>query len=191
MGKFRESRTAENLLVSFAAESQAQARYIFFGNKAEEDGYIQIAKIFKETADQELEHALRFFKFFNGGEIEITYPFPAGVIRSTCENLIASAQIEHTVHTAMYPVFAGIARKENYERAAETWDAISIAERQHETTFRELAENITTNAVFKRDEKVIWRCINCGYLYESHEAPSKCPACVRPSGHFEIMAKNW
>jgi len=131
MGKFKESRTAKNMLISFAFESQANNRYLFFANKAKEDEYIQIAKIFKETADQELEHALRFFKFFNGGELEITATFLTGVIKSTYDNLLASASLENNVHTQLYPKFAEIAREENYERAAETWDSIIVAERHH------------------------------------------------------------
>ncbi len=191
MGKFKESRTAKNLLTSYAFESQANTRYHFFANKAEDDGYIQIADIFKEVADQEFEHALRFFKFFNGGELEITATFLTGVIKATYDNLIASADLENNVHTKLYPGFAAVAREENFERAAETWDAISIAEKQHEKSFLALAQNIKSGKIFKRDEKVIWRCRNCGYLHEGTDAPDKCPACVRPSGHFEILCENW
>ncbi len=191
MGKFKESRTAKNLLTSYAFESQANTRYHFFANKAEDDGYIQIAHIFKEVADQEFEHALRFFKFFNGGELEITATFLTGVIKATYDNLIASANLENNVHTKLYPGFAAVAREENFERAAETWDAISIAEKQHEKSFLALAQNIKSGKIFKREEKVIWRCRNCGYLHEGTDAPDKCPACVRPSGHFEILCENW
>lgn len=191
MGKFRESRTAKNLLISFAAESQAQARYTYFANKAWEEGYIQIARIFRDTAEQELEHGLRFFKFFNGGELEFTATFPTGVIKSTYDNLIAAADLEHTVHAEMYPGFADVASEESYGRAAETWDAISVSERHHEKTFLALAENIRTGKAFTREEVAIWRCINCGYLHEGTEAPEKCLACVRPAGHFELLAENW
>jgi len=191
VGKFKESRTAKNLLTSYAFESQANTRYHFFANKAEDDGYIQIADIFKEVADQEFEHALRFFKFFNGGELEITATFLTGVIKATYDNLIASANLENNVHTKLYPGFAAVAREENFERAAETWDAISIAEKQHEKSFLALAQNIKSGKIFKRNEKVIWRCRNCGYLHEGTDAPDKCPACVRPSGHFEILCENW
>jgi len=189
--KFKESRTAKNLLTSYAFESQANTRYHFFANKAEDDGYIQIADIFKEVADQEFEHALRFFKFFNGGELEITATFLTGVIKATYDNLIASANLENNVHTKLYPGFAAVAREENFERAAETWDAISIAEKQHEKSFLALAQNIKSGKIFKRNEKVIWHCRNCGYLHEGTDAPDKCPACVRPSGHFEILCENW
>jgi rubrerythrin len=191
MGKFKDSRTAKNLLISFAFESQANNRYLFFANKAKEDEYIQVAKIFKETADQEFEHALRFFKFFNGGELEITATFLTGVIKSTYDNLLASASLENNVHTQLYPKFAAIAREENYERAAETWDAIIVAERHHEKCFLALAENIRSDKVFKRDEKAVWRCTNCGYLHAGSDAPDQCPACLRSSGYFELLYENW
>ena len=191
MGKFKESRTAKNLLVSFAFESQANNRYLFFANKSKEDVYIQIAKIFKETADQEFEHALRFFKFFNGGELEITATFLTGVIKNTYDNLLASASLENNVHTQLYPKFAEIARDENYERAAETWNAIIVAERHHEKCFLAFAENIRSGKICKRDEKAVWRCSNCGYLHEGSDVPEQCPACLRPSGYFELLCENW
>jgi rubrerythrin len=191
VGSFKESRTAKNLLTSFAFESQASARYLFFADKAQKDGFIQIAAIFKETADQEREHALRFFKFFNGGELEITATFRTGVIQTTYENLMSSADLENNVHTALYPGFAAIAREENYLRAAETWDAVSVAEVQHEKTFLALAKNILSGKIFKRETQRLWRCRNCGYIHEGMEAPEKCPACVRPSGHFELFCENW
>ncbi|MBW1820200.1 MAG: rubrerythrin family protein [Deltaproteobacteria bacterium] len=191
MGKFRESRTAKNLLISYAFESQATTRYIFFSKKAKEDGYIQISKIFQEISDQELEHALRFFKFFNGGELEITSSFLTGVIKTTYDNLIASADLEKNVHTSLYPGFAKIGREEGFDRAADFWDAISIAEAQHEKTFLALADNLKTGRIFNRNEKRIWRCSNCGYIHEGKNAPEKCPACVRPIGFFELFAKAW
>ena len=191
MGKFRESRTAKNLLISYAFESQATTRYIFFSNKAKEDGYIQISNIFKEVSDQELEHALRFFKFFNGGELEITSSFLTGVIKTTYDNLIASADLEKNVHTELYPGFAKIGRAEGFDRAADFWDAISIAEAQHEKTFLALADNLKTGRIFNRNEKRVWRCSNCGYIHEGENAPEKCPACVRPIGFFELFAEAW
>ncbi len=191
MGKFKESRTAKNLLTSFAFESQATTRYQFFANKAQKDEYAQIAAIFEETADQEREHALRFFKFFNGGELEITATFLMGVVKTTHENLIASADLEHNVHTVLYPGFADIAREENYARAADTWDAIIVAEEQHEKTFLALAQNMLSGEIFKRETKMRWRCRNCGYIHEGTEPPGKCPACVRPSSHFELFCENW
>jgi rubrerythrin len=191
MGKFKESRTAKNLLISYAFESQANNRYIFFANKAREDEFIQIAHIFKETADQEFEHALRFFKFFNGGELEITATFLTGVIKSTYDNLLASASLENNVHTNLYPQFAAIAREENYVRPAETWEAIIIAERHHEKCFLALAEAMRSDRLFKRDRQAVWRCSNCGYLHTGNDAPSQCPACLRPSGYFETLCENW
>ncbi|MDY6932755.1 MAG: rubrerythrin family protein [Spirochaetota bacterium] len=191
MGRFRESQTAKNLLISYAFESQATTRYIFFANKAIEDGYIQIASIFKETADQECEHALRFFKFFNGGELEVTASFLTGVIKTTLDNLMASADLERYVHTELYPGFAKVGRKEGFDKAAGFWDAISIAEAQHEKTFLALSESIKNNTIFNRHKKTVWRCMNCGYIHEGESAPDKCPACVRPIGYFELFIENW
>jgi rubrerythrin len=191
MGKFRESQTAKNLLTSYAFESQATTRYIFFANKARDDGFIQIANIFKETSDQELEHALRFFKFFNGGDLEVTARFLTGVVKSTYENLIAAADLENYVHTDLYPGFAKIGREEGFNRAADFWDAISVAEAQHEKTFQALADNLESGRIFKRDEERVWRCSNCGYLHTGTEAPEKCPACVRPKGFFELFTEAW
>ncbi|MDA3897959.1 MAG: rubrerythrin family protein [Desulfobacteraceae bacterium] len=191
MGKFRESQTAKNLLLSFAGESQARNRYTYFARQAIEDGYVQISDIFEETADQECEHALRFFKFFNGGELEITGSFPSGVIKSTYDNLIAAADGEKFEHSELYPGFAKIARKEGFERAADTWDAISVSEKQHEKRYRELAGNLAADRVFKRNEERTWRCLNCGYIHVGEEAPDKCPACVHPREFFELLYENW
>ena len=191
MGKFRESQTAKNLLTSFAGESQARNRYTYFARRAAEEGFEQIADIFEETANQECEHALRFFKFFNGGELEITWSFPAGVISSTYENLVAAAEGERFEHTEMYPGFAKVASEEGFARAADTWMAISVSEKQHEKRYRELAANLKADRVFRRDQNVVWRCRNCGYLHTGLEAPEKCPACVKPRGFFELLAENW
>jgi len=191
MSNFRESRTAVNLMLSFAGESQARNRYTYFSRRAWDEGYDQIGEIFEETANQECEHALRFFKFFNGGEIKITGSFPSGVIKSTRENLFAAADGERFEHTELYPGFAKTARDEGFERAAETWDAICVSEKQHEKRYRELAENMVTDRVFKRKENDVWRCRNCGYLHTGAEAPEKCPACVKPQGYFELLAENW
>ncbi len=191
MGKFRESRTAKNLLASFAGESQARNRYTYFARRAAEEGYDQIAAIFEETAANECEHALRFFKFFNGGELEITASFPAGVIGSTHDNLLAAAAGEKFEHSELYPGFARIAREEGFARAADTWDAISVSEKQHEKRYRELAANIENGAVFKRRQEVVWKCRNCGYLHTGSEAPEQCPACAKPREVFELLAENW
>ena len=191
MAAFRESATAKNLLISFSAEAQARTRYNFFAQRAREDGYMQIAGLFDETAAQEYEHANRFFKFFNGGELEISWHFPAGVTEDTHANLLSAAELELYVHGTMYPQFAEIARKEGFERAADTLDAISVAEKQHEKIFRGLAANIEQDRAFNRSEEMTWRCRACGYLHQGLQAPDKCAACVKPTGFFELLAENW
>jgi rubrerythrin len=191
MGKFRDSRTARNLLLSFAGESQARNRYTYFARQAFEDGFVQIADIFEETANQECEHALRFFKFFNGGELDISGSFPTGVIKTTYENLVAAADGERFEHSELYPGFSRVAREEGFERAADTWDAICVSERQHEKRYRDLAANLIGERVFARETQRVWRCRNCGYLHSGREAPETCPACVMPQGYFELLAENW
>ncbi len=191
MGKFRGSQTAQNLLISFAGESQARNRYTYFARFATEEGFIQIADIFEETANQECEHAFRFFKFFNGGEMEINWSYPTGVVRGTYENLLLAADGERFEHSSMYPGFSKIAMEEGFTRAAETWDAISVSEKQHEKRFRDLAANILADRVFTRENEAVWRCRNCGYLHTGKEAPEKCPACVKPRAYFELLGENW
>ncbi len=191
MAVFRESKTARNLLLSYSAEAQARTRYNFFATQAREEGFIQIANLFDETASQEYEHALRFFKFFNGGDLEITGMFPAGVIKDTHANLISSAELELYVHDQMYQVFAEEAEKEGFQRAADTFIAINVSEKNHELMFRALAENLDSGRVFKRKETTIWKCLSCGYLHEGYSPPDKCPACVKPPGYFEILKQNW
>ena len=191
MGKFRDSRTARNLLTAFAGESQARNRYTYFARQAREEGLIQIADIFEETAGHECEHALRFFKFFNGGELEISWRFPAGVVRDTHANLVAAADGERYEHTEMYPQFARIAEEEGFERAADTWAAIAVSERQHEKRYRELAANLLGERAFARPDENVWRCRNCGYVHTGGSAPDKCPACVKPRGYFELLCENW
>jgi rubrerythrin len=191
MKAFRESRTAKHLHTSFAAETQARTRYDFFAAQAREEGYIQIAKIFNETANQEFEHALRFFKFFNGGELEIRWTFPTGVILDTRANLLSAAALERYVSRDMYAKFAVVAEEEGFERAADTFYKIIVAETHHETLYLELADNIAKGRVFEKDEEKVWRCLSCGYLHTGKAAPSKCPACVKPSGYFELLYKNW
>ena len=191
MGKFRDSQTARNLMLSFAGESQARNRYTYFARRAFEEGFVQIADIFDETAGHECEHALRFFKFFNGGEIEITGSFPSGVIRNTYENLLAAADGERLEHSQLYPGFAQTARDEGFDRAAETWDAIIVSERQHEKRYRDLAANLLAERTFSRESEKVWRCRNCGYLHRGPGAPERCPACVMPQGYFELLSENW
>ena len=191
MASLKGTNTEKNILTAFAGESQARNRYTYFASQAKKDGFVQISAIFEETANQECEHALRFFKFFNGGEMEITWSFPAGAIRGTYENLVAAADGERFEHTDMYPGFADIARDEGFVRAAETWEAISVSEKQHEKRYRELAANLKADRVFRRDREMVWRCRNCGYLHTGNQAPEKCPACVKPRGVFELLAENW
>ena len=191
MGSLKGSQTEKNLLTAFSGESQARNRYTYFASKAKKEGYVQIADIFTETANQEKEHAKRLFKFLEGGEVEITGAFPAGVIGTTIENLKAAAAGEHYEQTEMYPGFAKIAREEGFDSIAAVFEAIAVAEKQHEKRYVDLAANIEAGKVFKRDEKVIWRCRNCGYLHEGSEAPEVCPACDHPQAHFELLRENY
>ncbi|NQT70481.1 MAG: rubrerythrin family protein [Desulfobacteraceae bacterium] len=191
MASLKGTQTEKNLLTAFAGESQARNRYTYFAGQAKKDGYVQIATIFEETANQEKEHAKRFFKFLEGGEVEITGAFPAGMIATTLENLKAAAAGEHYEHTEMYPGFAKTARAEGFETIAAAFEAISVAEKQHEKRYVDLAANIEAGRVFKRDEEVVWRCRNCGYLHKGSEALEMCPACVHPQAHFELLGENW
>jgi len=191
MPSIKGSQTEKNLLGSFAGESQARNRYTYFASQAKKDGFVQIADIFAETADQEKEHAKRFFKFLEGGEVEIAAAFPAGVIGPTLDNLKAAAAGEHFEWSELYPGFAEVARGEGFEAAAMVWEMISIAEKQHEKRYVELAGNIEADRVFKRDQAVVWRCRNCGYLHEGTAAPELCPACAHPQAHFELLGENW
>jgi rubrerythrin len=191
MGDLQGSATEKNLLKAFAGESQARNRYTYFASKAKKEGFVQIAHIFEETATQEKEHAKMFFKFLKGGEVEIQASFPAGVIGSTAENLKAAASGEHHEWESLYPEFASIARDEGFGNVADIFEAISIAEKQHEKRYRGLLANIENGSVFKKDKKVVWRCRNCGYVHEGEEAVKVCPACAHPRAHFEILAENW
>ncbi len=191
MKSLKGTQTEKNLLTAFAGESQARNRYTYFTGQAKKDGYVQIAAIFEETANQEKEHAKRLFEFLEGGEVEITGAFPAGVIGTTLENLKASAAGEHYEHTEMYPGFAKTALEEGFETIASVFEAIAVAEKQHEKRYVDLAANIEAGRVFKRDEKVVWRCRNCGYLHEDSEAPEECPACAHRQAHFELLGENW
>jgi len=191
MADLKGSKTEKNLLGAFAGESQARNRYTYFTGKAKKEGFIQIASIFEETANQEKEHAKRLFKFLEGGEVEITAAFPAGVIGGTLENLKASAAGENYEHTEMYPGFAKIAREEGFSDIADVFVAIAVAEKQHEKRYNDLAANIEAGRVFKRDEEVTWRCRNCGYLHKGKESPDTCPACAHPQAHFELLGENY
>lgn len=191
MPRIKGTRTEKNLLAAFAGESQARNRYTYFAGQARKDGFVQIADIFIETAEQEKEHAKRLFKLLEGGEVEIACSFPAGVIGTTLDNLKAAAAGEHHEHVSMYPEFAKIAEDEGLKDVAATFRAIAVAERQHEKRYLGLAANIETGRVFKRDAKVTWRCRNCGYLHEGVSAPETCPACLHPQAHFELLGENW
>ncbi len=185
------TKTEQNLLKSFAGESQARTRYTYFAGAARKEGYVQIADIFEETANQEKEHAKRFFKFLEGGMLEITASFPAGVIGTTAENLLAAANGEHEEHSELYPAFADTAKEEGFNEIAAVWNAISVAEKQHEKRYRDLLANIEAGKVFAREEIVVWRCRNCGYLHSNKVAPELCPACAHPKAHFELLGENW
>ncbi|MGD9401324.1 MAG: rubrerythrin family protein [bacterium] len=191
MPNLKGSKTEKNLLAAFAGESQARNRYTYFASKAKKEGYVQMSLIFEETANQEKEHAKRLFKFLEGGEVEVQAAFPAGVIGSTHENLKAAAAGENYEWTDMYPGFAKVALEEGFDEIADVFSSIAIAEKQHEKRYLDLATNIEKNRVFKREKKVVWRCINCGYLHEGEEAPEECPACAHPRAHYEILGENW
>lgn len=191
MKSVKETKTEQNLLKSFAGESQARNRYTYFSSVARKEGYVQIADIFDETANQEKEHAKRFFKFLEGGDLEITACFPAGKIGTTAENLLAAATGEHEEHTVLYPEFAAVAEQEGFGEIAAVWNAISVAEKQHEKRYRDLLANLENGTVFKRGQEVVWRCRNCGYLHTAQGAPEICPACAHPMAHFELLGENW
>jgi rubrerythrin len=191
MGNLKGTQTEKNILTAFAGESQARNRYTYFASQAKKDGYVQISEIFTETANQEKEHAKRLFKLLEGGEVEVTAAFPAGVIGTTPDNLKESAAGENYEYTDMYPGFAKTAVEEGFEEIAEIFKAIAVAEKQHEKRYLALAANIANNTVFKKDKPVVWRCQNCGYLHEGDGAPEECPACAHPQAHFELLCENW
>lgn len=191
MESLKGTKTEKNLLTAFAGESQARNRYTYFASQARKEEYQQIAGIFVETAENEKEHAKRLFKFLEGGEVEVTAAFPAGVIGETKENLRASAAGENHEHTKMYPGFARIAEEENFSDIAEAFRAIAVAEKQHEKRYLALLENIEKDRVFKREKAVVWKCRNCGYIHEGTEAPEECPACAHPRAYFELLSENY
>jgi rubrerythrin len=189
--ELKGSKTEKNLLAGFAGESQARNRYSYFASQAKKEGYVQIGAIFEETANQEKEHAKREFKFLQGGEVEISAAFPAGVIGSTLENLKAAAAGEHYETTEMYPDFADVAEKEGFDEIAKVFRSIAVAEKRHEERYLALAKNISDGVVFKRGEPVRWVCRNCGYVHEGLDAPNVCPACAHPQAYFEMEAANY
>ncbi len=191
MASVKGTQTEKNLLGAFAGESQARNRYTYFAGVARKEGFVQISDIFEETANQEKEHAKRFFKCLEGGEVEIQAAFPAGAIGTTAENLKAAAGGEHEEWEILYPGFAETARQEGLPTIAALFEAISVAEKQHEKRYLGLLANIEAGTVFKKDKPVVWRCRNCGYLHEGPEALKVCPACAHPQAHFELLAENW
>jgi rubrerythrin len=189
--EFKGSKTERNVLTAFAGESQARNRYTYFAGQARNDGFVQIADVFEEPANQEREHAHRFFKLLQGGMAKIEGAFPAGITGTTLQNLKAAAAGEKDEWSQIYPGFANIAREEGCEIVAKVFEAIVVAERQHEKRYLGFAANVEAGTVFKKDKEVVWRCRNCGYLHKGKEAPQACPACAHPQAHFELLAENW
>ena len=191
MKSVKGTKTERNLLTAFAGESQARNRYTYFASQAKKDGYVQIGAMFLETAANEKEHAERLFKFLEGGEVEISAAYPAGVIGKTAENLAASAAGENYEHTQMYPEFAKVAKEEGFSDIAAVFRAIAVAEKQHEKRFLGFLENVEKGRAFKRDTVVKWKCSNCGYVHEGTEPPTKCPACDHAKAYFELLSEGW
>ena len=185
MASLKGTQTEKNLMLSFAGESQARMRYTYFASVAKKEGYEQIAANFTETADQEKEHAKRFFKFLEGGMVEITGTFPAGVIGTTAENLAAAAEGEHEEWADMYPAFAEVAAQEGFAEISAVFKAIATVEAEHERRYRDLLALVEAGKVFERDEAIEWQCRNCGFVLTAKKAPLKCPACAHPQAYFE------
>lgn len=185
------TQTEKNLLKAFAGESQARNRYTYFASQAVIEGYQQIAAIFTETADNEREHAKRFFKFLEGGDAEIVATYPAGKIGKTAENLLQAAAGEREEWGTLYPGFAETARSEGFEEIAKVFEQIGSVEAHHERRYLKLLENVQEGKVFKRDEAVAWKCRNCGYVHEGNDAPDICPACAHPRAYYELFVENY
>ncbi|HOO70904.1 MAG TPA: rubrerythrin family protein [Spirochaetota bacterium] len=185
------TKTEKNLLAAFAGESQARNRYNYFASVAKKEGYEQIAGIFSETADNEKEHAKRFFKYLEGGDVEITAMYPAGKIGTTAENLKAAAMGENEEHTKLYPEFAKTAEEEGFKDVAFTFRKVAEVEKHHEERYLALLKNIQVGAVFKKPSSTMWKCRNCGYIHTGAEAPEKCPACEHPRAYFELLCDNF
>jgi rubrerythrin len=188
---FKGSKTEKNLLAAFAGESQARTRYTFFASAAKKEGYEQIAAIFQETADNEKEHAQLFFKHLQGGTVEITAAYPAGVIASTAENLKAAAEGEKFEWGTLYPNFGDVAEQEGFSDVARTFRSIAKVEAYHERRYLKLLENVKQGKVFKKDAVIKWKCRNCGFVFEGSEAPEKCPVCSHPKSYFEVWCENY
>ena len=191
MKSLKGTKTEQNLLKSFAGESQARMRYDYFAKQAKKEGLEQIAAIFEETALNEKEHAKRFFKFLEGGMVEITAAYPAGIIGTTMENLKAAAEGENEEWTELYPEFARIAEEEGFKTVAAAFKMIAEVEKAHEARYRKLYNNLDNGLVFEREGVIVWKCRNCGYLHEGKKAPKTCPACLHPQSYFEIKEINY
>lgn len=191
MNSLKGTKTEQNLLKAFAGESQARMRYDYFSSQAKKEGLEQIAALFAETALNEKEHAKRFFQFLEGGMVEITASYPAGIIGTTLENLKAAADGENEEWTELYPEFARIAEEEGFREVAQAFNLIAKVEKAHEKRYRTLYTNLEEGKVFKRDGKVVWKCRNCGFLHEGMVAPKICPACQHPQAYFEIAEENY
>ncbi|MDI6901617.1 MAG: rubrerythrin family protein [Anaerosomatales bacterium] len=185
------TRTEQNLLKAFAGESQARTRYTYFSSVAKKEGYEQISAIFMETAENEKEHAKVFFKYLDGGPVEITATYPAGVIGTTAENLLAAAEGEKEEWGELYPEFAKVAEEEGFADIAYSFREIAEVEEEHETRYRKLLANVENGTVFKRDGVVRWKCRNCGYVHEGPEAPTECPACKHPQSYYELWVEAY
>ncbi len=191
MKSIKGTQTEQNLLKAFAGESQARMRYDYFAKQAKKEGLEQIAAIFDETALNEKEHAKRFFKFLEGGMVEITAAYPAGIIGTTLENLKAAADGENEEWTELYPEFADVAEKEGFKEVAIAFRMIARVEKAHEERYRKLYGNLESGKMFEREGVIVWKCRNCGYLHEGKKAPKKCPACLHPQSYFEIQETNF
>ena len=191
MKSIKGTQTEKNLLKAFAGESQARTRYTFFASVAKKEGYEQIAAIFTETADQEKEHAERFFKFLEGGMVEITASYPAGVIGKTIDNLKESAAGEKDEWSELYPTFARVAREEGFDKVADAFEHITEVEQVHEARYLKMLAHLEDGTMFKRSEPIKWQCRNCGYVHTGTEAPKTCPACLHPQAYFEPMKNNY
>lgn len=191
MGSLKGTKTEQNLLKSFAGESQARMRYDYYAKQAKKEGLEQISAIFAETALNEKEHAKRFFKFLEGGMVEITASYPAGVIGNTLDNLKDAADGENEEWTDLYPEFAKVAEEEGFKEIAVAFKMIAKVEKSHEERYRKLYKNLNDGNVFQREDKIVWKCRNCGYLHEGKKAPEKCPACLHPQSYFEIKETNY
>ena len=191
MKSIKGTKTEQNLLKSFAGESQARGRYVYFASIAKKEGYEQISAIFSETAEQEKEHAKRFFKFFEGGMVEITASFPAGILSTTLENLKAAAAGENEEWSELYPEFAKVADEEGFPEIAEAWRRIATVEAGHEARYLKLYERVLNGTVFEDEEEIEWQCRNCGYIHKGKKAPDMCPACQHPKAYFERKKNNY